>query len=61
MESTDDNTVWMSPRQVADKGELSLKVVRRLIHDGKLPAIRVGHRYRIRRSDFEQMMREGTA
>lgn len=61
MEVTDESPVWMTPRQVAVEAELSLKVVRRLVHTGQLPAIRVGHRYRVRRSDFERLMREGTA
>lgn len=34
--------------------------VRQLARDGKIPAYRIGHEWRIRRGDFEAM-RQGTA
>lgn len=61
MPPTDDGERdWLYLNEVADKGQMTVRVVRRLIHSGELPAVRLGRRYRVKRADFDRLMREGT-
>lgn len=47
-------------KEVAADGQMTMKVVLRLVHSGELPAVRIGRRYRVKRADFDRLMREGT-
>src|SRR5947209_11307820 len=45
--------------EVAEVLKLNQQTVRNWIDQGSLPALRVGRRVRIRRSDFERLLAEG--
>lgn len=46
--------------EVAELLKLNQQTVRNWIDQGSLPALKVGRRVRIRRSDFERMLEQGT-
>lgn len=50
---------FLTVAEVAEKLKLNQQTVRNWIDQGSLPALRVGRRVRIRRSDFEQLLVEG--
>lgn len=61
MPPTDDGERdWLYLNEIAAEGQMTMKVVRRLVLNGELPAVRIGRRYRVKRADFDRLMREGT-
>ena len=53
----DPSRDFLSVSEVADELHVTDRFVRRLIADGELPAVRVGHRIvRVRRSDLEHVL-----
>jgi excisionase family DNA binding protein len=50
---------FMTVADVAETLKLNQQTVRNWIDQGLLPAIRVGRRVRIHRSDFEQLLEQG--
>lgn len=46
---------YLTTRQVADLLKLSEITVRRWCHEGRLPAVKLGRAYRIRRADFDRL------
>jgi excisionase family DNA binding protein len=50
---------FMTVAEVAETLKLNQQTVRNWIDQGSLPAIRVGRRVRIRRSDFDRLLEQG--
>ncbi|HEX3525612.1 MAG TPA: helix-turn-helix domain-containing protein [Thermoanaerobaculia bacterium] len=50
---------FLTVAEVAATLKLNQQTVRNWIDQGSLPALRVGRRVRIRRSDFERLLAEG--
>ena len=50
---------FLTVAEVADTLKLNQQTVRNWIDQGSLPAVRVGRRVRIKRSDFERVLAEG--
>jgi excisionase family DNA binding protein len=50
---------FLTVAEVAQVLKLNQQTVRNWIDQGKLPAIRVGRRVRIKRSDFERVLEQG--
>jgi excisionase family DNA binding protein len=50
---------FLTVAEVAETLKLNQQTVRNWIDQGSLPAIRVGRRVRIRRSDFERLLDQG--
>jgi excisionase family DNA binding protein len=50
---------FLTVAEVAETLKLNQQTVRNWIDQGSLPALRVGRRVRIRRSDFERLLSEG--
>src|SRR5437660_12624639 len=50
---------FLTVAEVAETLKLNQQTVRNWIDQGSLPALRVGRRVRIRRSDFERVLAEG--
>lgn len=50
---------FLTVAEVASILKLNQQTVRNWIDQGSLPALRVGRRVRIRRSDFERLLEEG--
>lgn len=48
----------MTAHQVADLLQVSLRTVRRLIADGRLPVVRIGHSVRVSKEAFEGLLTE---
>jgi len=46
----------MTPKQVADYLQLHVMTIYRHIHDGRLPATKIGGRYRIKRQHVEELL-----
>lgn len=51
---------FLTVAEVAELLKLNQQTVRNWIDQGSLPAVRVGRRVRIRRSDLERMLEEGS-
>jgi excisionase family DNA binding protein len=51
---------FLTVAEVADLLKLNQQTVRNWIDQGSLPALRVGRRVRIRRSDLERMLEQGS-
>jgi excisionase family DNA binding protein len=49
---------YLTVAQVAETLKLNQQTIRNWIDQGSLPALRVGRRVRIKRSDFERLMAE---
>jgi excisionase family DNA binding protein len=49
---------FLTVAEVAETLKLNQQTVRNWIDQGSLPALRVGRRVRIRRSDFERLLKE---
>ena len=47
----------LRPQEAADRLTVSLSTIRRLIKDGRLPVVRVGHALRIRPQDLEEFLK----
>jgi excisionase family DNA binding protein len=50
---------FLTVAEVAEKLKLNQQTVRNWIDQGSLPALRVGRRVRIKRSDFERVLADG--
>ena len=50
---------FLTVAEVAEMLKLNQQTVRNWIDQGSLPAVRVGRRVRIRRSDLERVLQEG--
>jgi excisionase family DNA binding protein len=55
----DHEDSFLTVAEVAETLKLNQQTVRNWIDQGSLPALRVGRRVRIRRSDFEQLLQAG--
>jgi len=56
---TDPEDSFLTVAEVAATLKLNQQTVRNWIDQGSLPALRVGRRVRIRRSDFERLLTAG--
>jgi excisionase family DNA binding protein len=59
LSSSDPEESFLTVADVAEKLQLNQQTVRNWIDQGSLPAIRVGRRVRIKRSDFDRILDEG--
>src|SRR5690349_19544615 len=59
MDQSDAADSFLTVAEVAGILKLNQQTVRNWIDQGSLPALRVGRRVRIRRSDFERILAEG--
>jgi excisionase family DNA binding protein len=59
VDQTDSSDSFLTVAEVAGILKLNQQTVRNWIDQGSLPALRVGRRVRIRRSDFERILAEG--
>ena len=59
MAQEDLNESFLTVAEVAKALKLNQQTVRNWIDQGSLPAVRVGRRVRIKRSDFERIVDEG--
>lgn len=59
MDYTASSEPFLTVAEVAETLKLNQQTVRNWIDQGSLPAVRVGRRVRILRSDFERMVAEG--
>jgi len=50
---------FLTVAEVAETLKLNQQTIRNWIDQGSLPAIRIGRRVRIKRSDFERLLEEG--
>jgi excisionase family DNA binding protein len=55
---TDPEESYLTVAEVAETLKLNQQTVRNWIDQGSLPALRVGRRVRIKRSDFERVLTE---
>ena len=58
MEDSDREETFLTVAEVADMLKLNQQTVRNWIDQGSLPALRVGRRVRIKRSDFERVLEQ---
>jgi len=58
MSHTDPDETYLTVAEVAETLKLNQQTVRNWIDQGSLPAMRVGRRVRIKRSDFERILEE---
>ena len=59
MSGTDPEDSFLTVADVAEMLKLNQQTVRNWIDQGSLPAVRVGRRVRIKRSDFDRILDEG--
>ena len=59
MEASDREDSFLTVAEVAETLKLNQQTVRNWIDQGSLPALRVGRRVRILRSDFDRLIEEG--
>lgn len=59
MDHYDLDESFLTVAEVAEMLKLNQQTVRNWIDQGSLPALRVGRRVRIKRSDFERALAEG--
>jgi excisionase family DNA binding protein len=57
MDGIDDE--FLTVAEIAELLKLNQQTLRNWIEQGQLPAVRIGRRVRIRRSDFERLVQEG--
>ncbi len=60
VERTDIEESFLTVAEVAGLLKLNQQTVRNWIDQGSLPALKVGRRVRIRRSDFERLLAESS-
>ena len=58
--SADRDESFLTVAEVADWFKVNQQTVRNWIDQGRLPAVRVGRRVRIRRSDFDRILERGS-
>ena len=55
---TDEKPVYYTVEEVKDILKVSLETVRRYVRSGKLPAIKLGHKYiRIEKGDLDKFLK----
>jgi excisionase family DNA binding protein len=59
VDHSDRDESYLTVAEVADVLKLNQQTVRNWIDQGSLPALRVGRRVRIKRSDFERVLAAG--
>ena len=59
MAASDREESFLTVAEVAERLKLNQQTVRNWIDQGSLPAVRVGRRVRIKRSDFDRVLDEG--
>ncbi len=59
MAAEDREESFLTVAEVAERLKLNQQTVRNWIDQGSLPAVRVGRRVRIKRSDFERVLDDG--
>ena len=59
MDVNEPEESFLTVAEVAEKLKLNQQTVRNWIDQGLLPALRIGRRVRIRRSDFDRLLAEG--
>ena len=59
MDRTDHEDPFLTVAEVAEMLKLNQQTVRNWIDQGSLPALRVGRRVRIKRSDLERVLADG--
>lgn len=59
MEASNSEDSFLTVAEVAETLKLNQQTVRNWIDQGSLPALRVGRRVRIRRSDFDRLLEDG--
>ena len=59
-ERIDRDDSFLTVAEVAEMLKLNQQTVRNWIDQGSLPALRVGRRVRIRRSDLDRMLEDGS-
>jgi excisionase family DNA binding protein len=59
VEASDREDSFLTVAEVAETLKLNQQTVRNWIDQGSLPALRVGRRVRIRRSDFDRLLEDG--
>ncbi len=59
MDRTELEESFLTVAEVAQTLKLNQQTVRNWIDQGSLPALRVGRRVRIKRSDFERLLEQG--
>src|SRR5256885_10217019 len=59
MSYTEPEETYQTVAEVAETLKLNQQTVRNWIDQGSLPALRVGRRVRIKRSDFERVLEQG--
>jgi excisionase family DNA binding protein len=59
MEGSEAREEFLTVAEVAETLKLNQQTVRNWIDQGSLPALRVGRRVRIKRSDFERVLERG--
>src|SRR5580658_3988999 len=57
--NSEPEETFLTVAEVAEMLKLNQQTVRNWIDQGSLPALRVGRRVRIRRSDFDRLLEEG--
>ena len=55
-----DKTKFLRPREIAKLLKLNIVTVYEYIHDGKLPAAKVGRNYRVDEKDLEKFIKNNT-
>src|SRR5437588_8799182 len=60
MNSAEPEESFLTVAEVAEMLKLNQQTVRNWIDQGSLPALRVGRRVRIRRSDLERVLEQGS-
>lgn len=56
----DSNTTYLSVAQVAGHLNVSKMTIYRLVHTGKLPAVRIGQSYRVSEEAVANYLENGT-
>jgi excisionase family DNA binding protein len=59
VEANEPEESFLTVAEVAETLKLNQQTVRNWIDQGSLPALRIGRRVRIRRSDFNRVLNEG--
>src|SRR5580704_14054429 len=59
MSHSEPEETYLTVAEVAETLKLNQQTVRNWIDQGSLPALRVGRRVRIRRSDFDRLLEDG--
>ena len=59
MNRSEPDEEFLTVAEVAEMLKLNQQTVRNWIDQGSLPALRVGRRVRIKRSDFERILEQG--